>query len=178
MRRCLDRSITPRSAGCDRVPAAGQTQEIARSPRAEAAWHSGCFKRIVARIRTSNLVPAAVLCLSSLFSCGGEGGHPPPIGDAGAGHPTPVIVEFGGTSNAGSSGATSAPPGPSGGSQAFAGSSAGPGDFANGAASVGGSATLGGTSGDTSNGGTFDFGGNDSIGGTFSSAGSFSSGGL
>jgi len=131
----------------------------------------------VARISFSNIVTAGVLCVSSLASCGGEGGHPPPVGDAGAGNPTPVIVEFGGTSNAGSGGSTSGPSGPSGGSQAFAGSSE-PGDTANGAASFGGTESFGGSAGNTSTGGSFDFGGNGSFGGTFPSAGTFSTGGL
>jgi hypothetical protein len=124
--------------------------------------------------------------MSALLACS-EADHPPPVGRGGEdGNPTPIIVDFGGSSHAGAGGAAADGMGV----DAFAGSSNDSGDssFGGSNSSFGGNesfggtdSTFGGTAGDTSSGANANRGGNDGVAGTSSTdsfGGTFSTGGL
>src|SRR6185369_2411977 len=97
--------------------------------------------------------------------------HPPgpPVDEAGAGNPTPVSVEFGGTSNTGTRGGSSS----SGdGVEVFAGSNSGGGDTSSFGGTTAGTSSASGNSGgrDGASGTSFGVAGNDSFGGTTSTS--------
>jgi hypothetical protein len=126
-------------------------------------------------------LPVLLTLMASALSACSEADHPPPIGrGGGVGDPGPIIVEYGGTSNAGNGGRPQADdPGDDPGVDTFAGSSNVAGD-----SSFGGTrdTSFGGSS-DTSFGGSSDtsFGGSSAFAGTTSSSsfgGSFSTGGF
>jgi hypothetical protein len=143
-------------------------------------------ERSVTPARIAQLPVFLTLVVSALLACG-EADHPPPVGRGGDdGNPTPVIVDFGGTSHAGTGGAATDGMGV----DTFAGSRNDSGDasFGGSNSSFGGSdsfggtdSTFGGTAGDTSSGANANRGGNDGVAGTISTdsfGGTFSTGGL
>jgi hypothetical protein len=124
-----------------------------------------------------NRLPAVATLIALAFAACSSPDHPGPVGDAGKGsvNTPPIIIEFGGTSNGGTSSEAGSRMSASGGSvDPFAGS-AGVSSFAG--SNRGGGANGNGNGGTSEASPTFATGGSLGSGGAFSNGGSFDSGG-
>jgi hypothetical protein len=124
-----------------------------------------------------NRLPVVAALVALAFAACSSPDHPGPVGDAGKGsvNTPPVIIEFGGTANGGTSSEAGSRMSASGGSvDPFAGS-AGVSSF--GGSNRGGAANGSGIGGTTETSPTFATGGSFDSGGTLSNGGSLDSGG-